>query len=416
MQARRAVRGLGLSLGCAVVMMGCQGEHVAPDAAATEQRQTAALATTFDSPLPGLTGAQQALFSEGRDAFAEEEDAADGLGPVFNGNSCAACHIQGAVGGAGETVETRFGRRNPDGTFDPLDASGGSLIQTTGIGVQSAECAFAGEQVPASANVVAGRLTTPLFGLGLVDAVPDSTFIHLADTQRQYQPRTAGRVSMVNNPPVGTQTVGKFGWKAQVPSLLVFSADAYLNEMGITTSIFPRDNCPQGDCALLARCDPRPDAAGPEDANDTDMLKFRDFMQLHAAPPPGTVTGQTSHGEEMFDWIGCNDCHHASFTTGPNPIAALNKKTFFPYSDFLLHDMGPLGDGIVQGGTGANEMRTAPLWGARTRTRFLHDGRAHTVRDAILAHAGQGAGARDLFANYLFEDEREDLLAFINTL
>jgi CxxC motif-containing protein (DUF1111 family) len=249
-----------------------------------------------------------------------------------------------------------------------------------------------------------------------VDAVPDSTFLNLASVQRQYFPGTAGRANLVDNPPLGKKTVGKFGWKAQVPSLLVFAADAYLNEMGITTSIFPQDNCPNGDCALLASCDPVPDSQGPEDAGDVDMLKFRDFMQLHAPPPPGPTTQDTLDGEDLFYWIGCTDCHEPSLTTGPHPIAALNKKTFFPYSDFLLHDMGPLGDGIVQSGAQANEIRTAPLWGARVRTRFLHDGRAHSVREAILAHAGQGKAARDLFANYLFEDERVALIAFINAL
>lgn len=408
---------LVVSLGCFSLTLACNTGSASEEPGAEVAEQSSAVVTaSFESGLPGLTTAQLALFQEGRLAFAEEEDASDGLGPVFNGNSCATCHVQGAIGGAGEIVETRFGKKNADGSFDPLAQNGGSLIQTTGIGQTSPVCNFTGEVVPAAANVVSGRLTTPLFGLGLVDAVPDSTFLNLASVQRQYYPSTAGRANLVDNPPLGKKTVGKFGWKAQVPSLLVFAADAYLNEMGITTSIFPTDNCPNGDCALLASCDPVPDAQGPEDAGDVDMLKFRDFMQLHAPPPPGPSTPDSIDGEDLFYWIGCTDCHEPSLTTGPSSIAALNKKSFFPYSDFLLHDMGPLGDGIVQNGAGANDIRTAPLWGARVRTRFLHDGRAHNVRDAILAHAGQGKAARDLFANYLFEDERVAIIAFINTL
>jgi CxxC motif-containing protein (DUF1111 family) len=417
MNVKATLAGL-LSLACAGSAAGCHAAAEGSEGGESGEvaSVTAALTNPYDAPLPGLTAAQVALFNEGREAFEEAEDAADGLGPVFNANACAVCHTQGAIGGASEQFVTRFGKKNADGSFDPLAQFGGSLIQSQGLGQTAPGCFFAAEQVPAAANVSTHRLTTPLFGLGLVDAVPDATFQSMAATQKKYFPHTAGRAHLVDNPPLGKQTVGKFGWKAQVPSLLVFAADAYLNEMGITTSIFPHDNCPDGDCALLAACDPVPDAAGPEDAGDVDMLKFRDFMAFHAAPPRGPQSGETFDGEDLFYWIGCTDCHTPSLTTGANAVAALNKKTFFPYSDFLLHDMGTLGDGIEQNGAKSTEIRTAPLWGAAVRTRFLHDGRATSVEAAILAHTGQGKEARDLFANYLFDDERKAVIAFIKSL
>src|SRR5262245_62743921 len=213
-------------------------------------------AVQFGDPLPGLSADERARFHAGKDAFEEVEAPADGLGPVFNGTSCVACHNVGGTGGGSETTETRFGTVT-DGSFDPMTERGGSLIQANGIGPQGA-CTFAGEVVPAEATIVAGRRATPLFGLGLVDAVPDEELTALAQKQAHQRPETAGRPNVVTDVTTGRPAVGKFGWKSQVPNLRAFSADAYLNEMGITTPLFPEENCPQGDCTLLT-CDPVPD-------------------------------------------------------------------------------------------------------------------------------------------------------------
>jgi len=180
----------------------------------------------FGVALPGLTAEEQQRFADGRAAFEEVETPADGLGPVFNNTSCVACHSQGATGGGSETVETRFGTLMHQ-TFDLLTALGGSLIQTDGIG-PAGRCTFVGEKVPAAATIVAGRRTTPLFGLGLVDAVPDATFLALARKQARRHPDVAGRPNMVTDVTTGATVVGKFGWKSQVPNLLQFSGDAYL--------------------------------------------------------------------------------------------------------------------------------------------------------------------------------------------
>jgi CxxC motif-containing protein (DUF1111 family) len=387
--------------------LGCGRTHTDGVGPASQRQEVHASASPFGAPLPGLSPSDLALFSAGQQAFAEIEGIQDGLGPVFNGTSCGGCHSVPAVGGGSPQAETRFGQF-ANGTFDPLTSSGGSLLQAEGIGavvVNGLACTVLGETLPPAANVVAGRLTTPLFGLGLVDAVPDSAFQLLAASQAANTPATAGRVSDLGG------AIGKFGWKAQVPSLLQFAGDAYLNEMGITSPDFPHENCPDGNCELAATCDPVPD---PED-DGTDVHAFANFMTFLNPPPRGPMTGVVNVGQTRFTQLGCADCHVASLTTGFNLNPALSNVTFAPYSDFLLHDMGPLGDGIFQGAATGTEMRTAPLWGLRVRTVFLHDGRASSVSDAILAHDGQGKAARDAFAN-LPPGFQMQLLDFLGSL
>src|SRR3989449_7006875 len=302
-----------------------------------------AAAGEFGDPIRGLSADELQRFGDGRAAFEAVEDVVDGLGPVFNGTSCAGCHRVGGTGGGSEMVETRFGTMT-NGVFDPLVSLGGPLIQTDGIGRQGA-CTFVGEQVPSQATIVAARRTTPLFGLGLVDAVPDATLVTLAAKEAHEQPGTAGRPNMVTDITTGRVAVGKFGWKSQVPNLLHFSAEAYLNEMGITTPLFPDENCPQGDCSLLA-CDPVP---GVDDDLE-DVQRFRDFISFLAPPPglrgPYVASGDvvrpprrsgayTSYqGSRIFEQIGCANCHVRSLTSGASTVAALQFRTFHPHSDF----------------------------------------------------------------------------------
>jgi CxxC motif-containing protein (DUF1111 family) len=365
----------------------------------------------FGGPFSNLTKVEIEAFEEGRDVFQEVETAEEGLGPVFNEASCATCHSEPTVGGGSARLETRFGRLT-NGSFDPMVEFGGSLLQDNGIG-KVGPYKYDGERVPREATIVAQRRTTPLFGLGLVDAVPDGTFISLAETQAGSG--TPGKVSMVTvlnaDGSEAGKAVGKFGWKAQVPTLFQFSGDAYLNEMGITSSMFPHENCPQGDCSVLTG-NPAP---GLNDPTGDDVRAFANFMTLLAPPPRGPITADVTAGEAIFKSIGCANCHVPALTTGSHPVAALGNQTFFPFSDFLLHDMGNLGDGIVQGDATGKEMRTAPLWGLREIKRFLHDGRATTVDKAILEHDGQGAPARDMF-DALSPDSRQKLRRFLDSL
>jgi len=378
-------------------------------ALATSLSITPVVADDFSRPIAGLTADEQAEFFTGREAFDEVETAADGLGPVFNDTSCGVCHSVGGSGGGSERIETRFGAYTSL-AFDALAAHGGSLIQTDGIGAY-ADCVFVGEKVPPIATVVAGRRATPLFGLGLVDAVPNQTFVNIARRQKWQRPEIAGRPHIVTDLATGKPAVGRFGWKNQVASLLTFSADAYLNEMGITTPLFPDESCPQGDCTAIERCDPVP---GVDDDME-DVALFRSFMAFLAPPSRARTTLAAYQGARVFDDVGCAGCHVPSLISGRSPTAALSEKVFRPYSDFLLHDMGTLGDGIVQGNARGREMRTAPLWGLRLLTTYLHDGRADTLEQAILAHDGQGRYARERYRR-LSRDGKERLLAFLRTL
>src|SRR5438270_2837663 len=388
-------------------------------------------AAGFGDPLPGLTPEQQTAFQDGKTAFVAVETAPEGLGPIFNEHSCTACHVgpagtaaTGAVGGTTERLETRFGK-SVYGAFDPLANKGGSLLQDHAIGAAaqypvnptpySLTFVCTPEIVPAEANVVARRRTTPLFGLGLVDAVPDSTLVALSAFEGIFYPVTSGQPSHLSNADNGEPAIGRFGWKAQVPTLHVFSGDAYLNEMGVTNPSFMAESCPQGDCSTAdghpLSCNP---SQGLNDDGD-DVDHFTNFMQLLAPPPRGPVGPNQIAGEAVFEAIGCAQCHTKTLTTGASPIAALDHVGFHPFSDLLLHDIGSLGHGITQNEATGRLMRTQPLWGLRAQTRFLHDGGALTISDAITAHKGQGALAETAF-EALDPVSRAFLLDFLKSL
>lgn len=370
----------------------------------------ATIAQPAGAPLVGLSGSEAAAFNVGRGTFGRNVTPATGLGPVFNDDSCGGCHNAPAPGGGSNRLVTRFARRL-SGVFDAMASLGGSLVQNRAIGGRNgAAHNFVAETVPAEATIVVQRRTTPLFGLGLVDATPDAAFVALAAAEAARGDGMAGRVNMTDNLRAGGKTVGRFGWKAQVPTLFQFAGDALVNEMGITTPDFPEENCPQGNCAELA-FNPAP---GIND-NGTGPATLTDFMLMLAAPARGPQTADTAAGEQLFSTIGCGACHTATLTTGSSPIAALDNKSYHPYSDFLLHDMGSLGDNLEMASATGSEMRTEPLWGLRFVNRYLHDGRAVTLQQAIAAHDGQGRMSRDSFAA-LAPDAKAKLIAFLQSL
>ena len=312
------------------------------------------------------------------------------------------------MGGSSAILETRFGRLLY-GRFDPLTELGGSLLQ------QSAIDPACQEIVPPEANVIAQRQTTPLFGLGLIEAISDSTILLNAAIPRPDG--ITGRPSMVQDVVSGQPRVGRFGWKAQQATLLAFSGDAYLNEMGITSRLFPQENAPNGNTDLLALFD---NVADPEDVEDPETGKanidnFTDFMRFLAPPPQLPLTLSAQSGQILFNGIGCAACHTPVMHTGANSVAALDRKPVRLYSDLLLHNMGLLGDGIAQGSAHPREMRTAPLWGLRASAPYLHDGRAATVNAAIRAHDGEARYPRDRYL-LLLPIQRRQLLDFLNSI
>lgn len=320
------------------------------------------------------------------------------------------CHRNG--GGTNRTVR-RFGRLDR-GVFDSLAELGGSLIQSRGIGSVTTVAAthdFVGERTPPDEMVTTLRRSHALQGFGLVDAVPDDTWGAIAQTQLQADPSTAGRVNIVLEISTGRAAVGTFGWKAQVPTLMQFAGDALLNEIGITNPLFRDEACPQGDC--WAALDFNPAAAMNDDGRDLEALTT--FMTMLASPARGPITDAVIAGEQVFMQIGCGICHRPTLRTGPSQVGALNRVDFHPYSDFLLHDMGSLGDGIAQGQATGLEMRTQPLWGLRNTNRFMHDAATNNLEEAIRRHDGQGAAARDRFVE-LAADPLAQLLAFLRSL
>ena len=372
-------------------------------------RVSAQSPTVAGDPLPGITPSEFQEFRLGLEDFREVEEAGDGLGPLFNGTGCAVCHNVPSIGGSSPMTELRGGFRDADGTFHVV--GGTTLFQMFSLPDHRCQAT-----IPAEANVVARRAPIPLFGGGLVEAVPDETLLALEDPFDRDRDGISGRAAIVVDKATGQRRVGRFGWKAQIATLLTFAGDAYTNEMGITNDVFPDE--PHGGISLtrLRECDRVKD---PEDRVDPRTGKraidnFEAFMRFLAAPPRGTITDEARVGEQVFTAVGCTSCHVPALTTGAHASAALNRKVVAAFSDFLLHELGT-GDGIEQGAAEPDEIRTPALWGLRLRRPLLHDGSAATPAEAVRRHGGEAAGVMDRY-NRATEPMRRALLAFLDSL
>lgn len=395
---------LALALSAAVPLAG----SLAGAAAAQETQPP------MGAPLPGLTPAERALFEAGLAAFSAPLLPSEGAGPIFNELTCAGCHNVPAIGGFGNRRVTRFGVAATSQTpFQGLESLGGTLLQDQSLDINCRET------IPAAATHTALRGTPIVFGIGLIEAIPDSVLQQRAMNQPSG---LVGRVHMVQpiEDPTGPLRVGRFGWKGGIATVDSFSHDAALNEMGLTTQFLPIENAPNGDPMLLAQCDA---VADPEDMPDamgfTRTDRFTHFQRYLA--PPAQAPRSDMRGEEFFNVIGCADCHVREYVTGTAPEAALSGVTIQPYSDFLLHDMGALGDGIVEGDATETEMMTRPLWGLAQRGAYLHDGRAtggsfeQNVEAAIAEHGGTAAPSAAAYAA-LSQSEKDDVLRFLASL
>ncbi len=354
-------------------------------------------------------------FNDNRFVFEETEKIADGLGPMYNGQSCRECHQNVVTGGASQVAELRTGFLKNGVFFESL---GGSLIQSRATHPDLVE-----RVIPSDA-VRTLRISTNTLGNGFVEAIANGTLLAIRDAQPAEMRGTAAAVPVLEAG--STVRIGRFGWKSQHASLESFSADAYLNEMGITTPLLPEENTSSGKYVGFGSAyDP---VADPED-DGKDVQAFANFMRSTKAPSRGPIDGNVQAGEAVFTRIGCATCHVPSITTAPAGTKinggvftvppALANKVIHPYSDFLLHDIGT-GDGIpilptAEFASTANKMRTAPLWALRTRNRLMHDGLSYTREDAIARHAGQ---ATAVTARYkaLPEGQRRQLLAFLDSL
>jgi CxxC motif-containing protein (DUF1111 family) len=360
-------------------------------------------------------------FAEALDSFKEVDDAQKGLGPTYNATSCVDCHQNPVTGGNSQIAELRVGHRDRLGHFvNPtiLINRGQTSIPGRSLVNDRAVCPEAQEHAPQTENIRAFRMTLSILGDGFVEAIADGTLKDIAAKQPSMSGgKIAGQVIMVPVAESGQLRVGRFGWKDQQASLLSFAGDAYLNEQGITSRLNPTD--------MTSVCDGH--TSDPEDDEDIDV--FANFMRATMAPPVDTVSMNTPDaqaGARVFTQVGCSICHVPSITTaaagtdingdGYTIPDTLGNKTIRPYGDFLLHNVGT-GDGIVQNGgeTTANKVRTVPLWGLRTRDRFMHDGLSITLQNAISRHAGEASGvAKNYFK--LSNKQRAQLITFLNAL
>lgn len=360
----------------------------------------AAVAGTVDlqpaggEPIGGLSAQDLELFDLGKEQFEKSFLPEEGLGPIFNKQSCGNCHSDPVGGGGGQTV-TRFGHIDPEtNEFDPLVELGGSLLQVSSINLDCAE--FVPDK---AANTMTNRITSSVLGAGFVQHIPHDAI--LENEQNPPHPDVSGHVHMVPilEDPGADPVPGRFGWKAQLATLRSFSGDAALNEIGITNAVVGTENAPNGDDDLLVQCDEVPD---PEDSPDSMGKTFIDRVveyQERLAPPPQTPqSGMT--GEQLFNQIGCNSCHVPEWTTSDSMDTPefLRNETIRPYTDFLLHDMGDGGDFIVQGDAQLTEIKTTPLWGLRFRNPIWHDGSINgsfeeRVLEAIERHRADGSEA-----------------------
>lgn len=408
--------------------------------------------TGFDNKSNGMVDDATHQADQGK--FDEIEQVSDGLGPLYNAQSCRECHQNPTSGGTSQVAELRVGHLGPDHRFQNPDIpiahgtetiSGRTLVNDRSICPSGAfPNTEIQEHVPDSEKIRTTRSSLGLLGDGFVEAVADQTLVELARKQcKEKHHKVCGQilyVPIVEAP--GETGVGRFGWKDQHASLLSFSGDAYLNEMGITTRLFPDE--------VTKLCNT---VSEPNDVPDTDGLDdldhFARFIRASKAPAPDAQQAQTAaakKGSALFDKIGCATCHVRALTTAAAGTKinggkltvpdALGGKTFYPFSDFLLHDVGT-GDGIAvpmiehygknmyqtkwknfvpeDFQTAAHKVRTAPLWGERFRNRMMHDGESTTLRDAVVRHGGEAEDAARHFEK-LSGSDQEAILAFLSSL
>ncbi len=350
-----------------------------------------------------------------------------GLGPVYNGTACASCHENPNSGGQSQITELRVGHNDANGNFvNPtvLINDGQNSISGRSLVNDRAICPQAQEHVPATETIRARRAVLNTLGDGFVEAIDDQTLIAISASQEEH---SHGKIhGEVVQAPIfeapGQTAVGRFGWKDQHSSLLSFIADAYLNEMGVTSRLRPND--------VTTVCKTTTD---PEDVPDglglADIDHFAQFIRGTMVPPRDTtlaVTSSAIHGQHLFTVLGCSTCHVGTIVTAKAGTVidggaftvpeVLGNKTIHPFSDFLLHNVGT-GDGIVQVGPQdtANKLRTAPLWGLRTHSRYMHDLKSLSLENAIARHKGEAADASRDFKD-LSPEDRQDVLNFLNSL
>src|ERR1700745_3159002 len=411
---------------------------VAMDIAVIAREYATEAPAGFDTPTlaqnPGSQSISNGIAQPPGDTFAldqtkfeQDHDASTGLGPVFNARACADCHRNPVSGGSAQFTEIRAGHNDANGNFVaatvPIN-DGANIIANRSIINDRALIPQAQEHIPDAENIRALRAALNTLGDGFVEAIDDSTLQSIAQHQLQVSGGMihgeAVEVPVLEAP--GQTRIGRFGWKNQHSSFLSFIGDAYLNEMGVTNRLRPKDVTTVGKIS-----------SDPEDVPDNlglaDIDHFAQFIRGTKAPPRDAIlaaSAASQAGQQLFDQIGCSTCHVSAIVTAPAGTVinggtftvpdALGNKIIHPYGDFLLHDIGT-GDGIVQNPPEdtANKLRTVPLWGLRMHPRHMHDLKSLTLEDAIERHNGEAAAQRNRFRD-LTAAEKQALIAFLNSL
>ena len=416
----------------------------------------------FAQPAPGLDRDQELLFFVGNSFFNQNwvtapasTRARDGLGPLFNARSCAGCHFRDGRGRpprteaeAGTGLLLRLSLPPPaGGGGDLADPAYGGQIQDFGIQGVPAEARLVVEEDEVSGQLADGtrytlrapryrlldlgygalppearfspRVAPQLIGMGLLEAISEEQVLSRADPADADGDGISGRPNRVPDQASGATVLGRFGWKASQPTVLQQTAAAFLHDIGITTHVFPEQNCRPDQRA----CRAAPDGGDPEIADD-DLMKVVLYASSLAVPAMRDPDDpEVVRGAGIFEAVGCAGCHARTSTTGTHPtIPALSNQTIHPYTDLLLHDLGEgLSDGRPDFEASGSEWRTPPLWGiglfetVNRHTRYLHDGRARNLGEAILWHGGEAAAARDRYWELDAED-RAALLRFLRSL
>ena len=416
-----------LLLGVAVMGLTGIAQQSATEAPAGFDTPTLAQNAGSQSKSNGLTEPSGDSFALDQQNYERVHDLSTGLGPVYNGRACAECHQNPVSGGASQFTELRVGHADANGNFvNPtvLIDDGASSITGRSIINDRAVVPEAQEHIPLTENIRALRAALNTLGDGFVEAIDDSTLKAIAQNQLDLsEGRIHGEaieVPVLEAP--GQNRVGRFGWKDQHSSLLSFIGDAYLNEMGVTNRLRPKDTTTIGKTTK-----------DPEDVADelglADIDHFAQFVRGTKVPPRDAklaATADASAGQAVFEKIQCNTCHVENITTAPTGTVinggaftvpdALGSKIIHPFSDFLLHDI-ETGDGIVQAGPAdtANKLRTAALWGLRMRPRYMHDLKSLTLDDAIERHQGEAEQVERRF-DQLSPAQKQQLRTFLNSL
>ena len=439
-------------------------ENTGTEAAEQPEQQPAeeVLPFVFGDPDSSLDGEELARFIRGQELFETSWTAAsaaevadtDGLGPLFNAQSCAVCHpntgrrqvppegeltnvglgIRLSVPGFDQTTgapipEPTYGDQVQDRSIEGFNAEGtvftnyltqqgqfadGTLYDiiwpTVNIRQPQEGPLTPGTQLSA-------RIGAQLIGMGLLEAVPDETILALADPNDANQDGISGRPNAVWNPITQTTELGRFGWKSNIASLDHQILQAFHSDIGITSQLLPQGNCAPGQTV----CDDAP-SGGEFEVTPEQFADIDTYVQALEVPPPRTdESAEAQAGEELFFEFGCASCHTETLVTGESDIPALSNREIQPYTDLLLHDLGfDMGDDRPDFLASGNEWRTAPLWGlglvpVEGDRGLLHDGRARTIEEAILWHGGEGSFSR---LEYLRADlsDRELLLTFLESL